>query len=277
MKTYDQFKQDLEANNLNGFYIGVPNSDYHNSPGISKSGLDRINHSPAHFKFAPPMKQTPAMRMGSAIHCAILEPHVFEKDYMMLENVTDRRNKEYKDAVNQIGADYVLTATDADKIKGMQAAIEANVHAMKQVEAPDAVAEVSVFATCENTGELLKCRFDLLNHGVALDLKKTKDARPETFAKSVHNYRYHVQAAFYNYVYRLATGNDLKAFAFLAIEEDAPHGNAIYTLDEDALNLGVMKYESELEKYHQCKEQDYWPNIESKPQVLSLPNWAYNA
>ena len=64
-----------------GIYYGMSNADYHASEGISKSGLDLIASSPAHYyarkldpKRPPEAEQTIAQQNGEIAHCAILEP-----------------------------------------------------------------------------------------------------------------------------------------------------------------------------------------------------------
>lgn len=273
IRTFDQFKADLEAGQLHGFYHGVPNEDYHRSPGISKSGLDLINRSPAHFKFAPARKPSAAMQIGTAIHSAILEPAIFERDYMLLEDVHDKRKAEYKAAVQQFGENNVLTSVEATKIKGMQEAIFANQQANFLLNRMT-YTELSCYAR-DFEGTLLKCRFDAISiDGTALDLKKSRDATSFGFSRSCNEYRYHVQHAFYSYVYQLATGLQLNGFIFLAVEDDAPHYSKLYQLDSDALEIGNYLMHKNLATYKDCLKEDYWPLPDGGLETLSLPAWA---
>src|SRR5690625_2309598 len=88
-----------EGMKLDGFIAGMPNEVYHASPGVSKSGLDKINRSPAHYKFAPEVAQTRNMVLGAAMHAALLEPGLFEQEYLLLRDVKDRRVSAYKEAI----------------------------------------------------------------------------------------------------------------------------------------------------------------------------------
>jgi exodeoxyribonuclease VIII len=76
-----------------GIYDSVPNCDYHNGPGISKSGLDLINRSPMHYKAVIDAENdnepTAAQRIGTAVHCAILEPDVFVQEYCLALQQSD--------------------------------------------------------------------------------------------------------------------------------------------------------------------------------------------
>ncbi|RKT35311.1 SAP domain-containing protein [Roseovarius halotolerans] len=70
-----------------GIFAGKSNADYHGGPGKSKSTLDLVRRSLAHFKHAQDStderEETAAMLLGSATHCAALEPDEFEKEYAL--------------------------------------------------------------------------------------------------------------------------------------------------------------------------------------------------
>lgn len=250
----------------------MSNTDYHASEGISKTGLDLIARSPAHFRYAAKKEATRSMEIGTAIHTAILEPERFASEYMLLRDVTDRRASAYKQAVEVYGSERVLTGPEADKVAGMQESVLTNQHASWFLGS--AKCELSVFSTDPVTGIKVRCRFDAMNGNRSLDLKKTQDARPDMFAKSVANYRYHVQAAFYSDVWKWETGEELTAFGFLAVEEEAPNACAIYVLDDSALELGRRLYRRDLETYARCLDSGEWPSIDSAPQILTMPTWA---
>lgn len=252
----------------------LTNEAYHAAPGISKSGLDLVARSPAHYAYAAPRESTRAMEVGTAIHCSILEPDRFATDYMMLREVTDRRASAYKEACKVWSAERVLTGTEADKVAGMQESVRSNRHLADFLGAPGQC-ELSVFATDPETGVLVKCRFDkLLDSHAAVDLKKTQDIRD--FGKSVANYGYHIQAAFYSDVYEWATGEKLDGFVFAAVEEVMPHASAPFFLDDEAMEIGRIEYRKALNTYAECLASDEWPGIECEPQEIQLPYWYMN-
>ena len=276
IKTNQEFQDEI-ANNIfpNGIYAGVSNQDYHSSPGISKSGLDLINKSPAHYQFATPRKPSAAMHIGTAVHTAILEPELFKRDYMLLENIDDKRKSEYKEAVKQFGKENVLIKQEASMIKGIQESINANPAASNLLN-QEGYAELSFFATDEN-GILLKCRFDFLTEsGLAIDLKTTQDASPYGFSKSTNEYRYHVQHAFYNHVYMLVTGNPLLSFVFLATEKESPFFNKPYTLTRESLEIGNYYMRKNLSAYTESAKTGHWPMPDNNLEELDLPSWAIN-
>jgi exodeoxyribonuclease VIII len=252
----------------------LSNEGYHSSEGVSKSGLDLILRSPAHYRFGERRVPTRAMEIGTALHCAVLEPERFATDYMLLKEVTDRRASAYKEACKVWSAECVLTGAEADRVAGMQESALSNQYLAQYLGAPGRC-ELSVYATDPETGVLVKCRFDkLTDSGFAVDLKKTQDLRD--FGKSVASYGYHMQAAFYSDVWEWATGERLAGFVFAAVEEQMPHASAPLTLDAEALDIGRMLYRKALNQYADCLNTDEWPGIAMPPAELQLPGWYIN-
>lgn len=252
----------------------MPNDAYHAYDGISKSGLDLIARSPAHYMYSAPREQTRCMVIGSAIHCAVFEPDVFKRDYLLLRDITDRRSSAYKEAIKAHNEDLVLTGKEADFVSGMQAALHNNPHATEILKKPG-WAEIACFATDPVTGVLVKCKFDWLTESlISCDLKKTQDAAPTEFTKSIGNYRYHVQEAFYSDVFEWATGLQLDCFKFLAVEERLPHFSKLYQLDTDSQRYGRKLYRQDLDVYAKCLAANEWPLPDGGTEYLSLPYWA---
>jgi len=251
---------------------GMPNDAYHAYAGISKSGLDLIARSPAHYAYRAENEPSRAMVIGSATHAAIFEPEVFAKQYMLLKDVTDRRSSAYKEAVKVYGEENVLTGKEADAVAGMQAALQLNQNAQALLAA-DGWSEIAVFATDPVTGVLVKCKFDkLLKDLRSVDLKTTQDLRE--FAKSVANYRYHVQQAFYSDVFEWATGEQLAGFDFLAVEKDAPNASRIFVIDTPSVDYGRKLYREALNTYAECLANNEWPMPDGGTEYITLPAWA---
>lgn len=267
---YEELTPELAAAGC--LVTGMPNDAYHSGPGISKSGLDLIARSPAHYAYRTASEPTRAMVIGSATHAAILEPAEFDKQYMLLRGATDRRSSVYKQAREQFGDDKVLTGTEADAVIGMRESVRLNISAVELLDASGYV-EIAAFATDPVTGVLVKCKFDkLLNDLRSVDLKTTQDLRD--FAKSVANYRYHVQQAYYSDVFAWATGLQLESFDFLAVEKDAPNASRIFRLDTPSVDYGRKLYRQALDLYAECLQRNDWPMPDGGLEYITLPNWA---
>lgn len=258
-------------------YINMPDSIYHTSPGISKSGLDRITLSPAHYRYREPSEPSRFMAIGSAIHAALLQPDVFAAKYLQLRDVKVRTASEYKAAVKDWlhGADFVLTGPESDHIAGMQAAVDSSQHARELLGGNDGYFEASLFVKDPITGVLVRVRFDRLREdGRIIDLKKTRDCRAEKFTRHIAEYRYHVQAALYSDALEWATGEPARAFVMLAIEDKLPHALKPYILDADAMREGRKQYRADLNRYAECLARDEWPCYDTAPEFIGLPVWA---
>lgn len=256
------------------FVLDVPNEVYHGFAGISKSSLDVLERSPAHLFYGAKREATRAMEIGTAIHTALLEPERFKAEYVLLKDVKDRRASEYKEAVKVHGTERVLVASEADNVAGMQETVYSQREASETLGG-EGWRELSAFVEDPETGVLIRCRYDYLRaDDVATDVKKTRDARPVEFAKSVYNYRYHVQAAMYSHIFEIITGRPLLLFQFLAVEEQPPHTAMVYDLDPESLQIGFSDYRRNLLKYAECEASGEWPAYDNPRQTLSLPAWA---
>ena len=87
------------------------------------------------------------------------------------------------------------------------------------------VSQVVAIWIDEKTGLKCKSRMDYLNESIPMitDLKTTKSANPELFAKDIFKYKYYQQAGFYVDGYIAATQCKYDCcFAFFAVEKTEP-------------------------------------------------------
>jgi len=259
-----------------GIYSDLSNEQYHGGEGISKSGLWKLHtKSPAHYR-AEVMEETDAMKFGTAAHMALLEPEKLERFYARLPDAYDGRTKAGKDLLAAIEASGVvaLKAAEFDAVL----AIRDKLHAEPLIKKALAGAqfEYSAYWIDDVTGELCRCRPDAYNPGLRLmvDLKTTVDASPSAFPKSVANFGYHMQQAWYRDGWEAAGGGEVDAFVFIAVEKTAPFAYAIYDLNPTDEAIGRMLCREALDKYAACKRADDWPAYPTGVQSLSLPAWA---
>lgn len=249
--------------------------EYFAIDAASNSGLKLVRRSPAHFKYREEKEPTASMQMGTHLHMALLEPERFDKHYVIAE-AEDKRSAYYKGLVKDVGADRVLTMKDHRKLLGMQEAAYRNKRFAAYMRAAGRN-ELSVVTTDPETGILVKCRFDRkLDQNPAFDVKKCQDARGSEFVKAITNYGYYMQVAFYADVWFWETGERIKEFPLLAIEEDPPHGVMFHDLDEVALALGRLHYREALNTYARCLDSGVWAAYEDESEVTSVTSWAAN-
>lgn len=235
-----------------GVYYGMPDSEYHADPAIGSTSVKQISISPANLYFNP-FKGSKSAHIGSAIHAALLEPELFRNDYLLMPDVTSRSSKEYKSATECTNPEYILVGSEVDTVNRMFDSSRLNEDFMDYMNTKGH-SEVSMFAECPETGLILKCRFDRLSDTLAypLDVKSCRDASERGFSHAMGQFKYHIQAAFYLYVLKLATGLESNNFAFFAIENTAPYRNCMYYIGEESLELGRREMWAALEKIKEC-------------------------
>jgi hypothetical protein len=256
-----------------GLIEGLPSDAYHSMPGVSKSGLDRLAVSPAHYVayLNEPREETPALRFGRVFHSFILEPDTCRIAAWTGGNRSTRAGKAEWEEFQQANAGAeVVSADEFLVLHGMRDAVYAHPRA-KQLLSIAGRAELSKWAYEPQSGELCRVRPDrLLDMGLALDLKSAKDASPRGFAKACAERRYHVQAAFYPDM----LGLDDKAFLFVAVEKEPPYAVAVYELEPEAVEFGRYLYQRDLMRLAECKISKAWPAYSDEIKTLSLPAWA---
>lgn len=269
-----------------GIYAGISNADYHGGPGISKSGLDQIARSPLHYwaryldPNRTPTEPTPSMKLGTAIHTAVLEPGEFAARHHVAP-VVDRRTKDGKAtweaalaAAAEAGAELI---SNDDAITCMAIANVVRSHPTARKVFATGQAEMSCYWTDRETGLLCKCRPDWLALPFIVDLKSTGDASAEGFQRSAWNWRYWVQAAWYVDGVEQATGQRPDAFVFAAFEKAPPYACAFYYADQAMLDMGRAEYRRLLRILADCMSSDRWPGYDTDVRPLGLPVWALKA
>lgn len=258
--------------------VSLSNADYHAHPAVSKSGLDQIRRSPLHYwnRYLNPDRiiepPTPAMILGSALHARVLEPALYNDEYIVAPEGIDRRTKEGKlrwaDFEAESEGRVILKAEDALQIESMAAAVHRHPAARAILRLPGKC-EQSYFWTDETSGEKCKCRPDWHSDDRQLiaDVKTTEDASPRGFMRSVMKYRYHVQAAFYS------QGIGAEQFVLIAVEKKSPFAVAVYATPLELFERGLHESRQDLQALAECRAKNHWPGYGDEIQKLVVPPW----
>lgn len=277
------------------------NDAYHaDTTRIGKSGLDLIHRSPAHYyaKYLDPNrvreKQTPALIMGSAVHMATFEPDDFMKKFTVVNDAdkiaeiggkAPRQTKAYKewlaDFERENTGKTLLSDDDFNTCLKIRDAVYGHPAAAFLLQ--KGVAEQRVDWTWNGEDKdfnpiQVKCKSKMdwqAHNGFIVDLKTTEDASPSGFGKSIYNYRYHVQGAFYADAYEQAMGEPAKGFIFIAVEKQPPYAVALYYLVPEHFTFGRKEYEADLRVYHECLRTGEFPAYGNQIQPAQLPAWAF--
>lgn len=243
----------------------MPADAYHSINAISKSGLDQLAKSPLHYNHWLNNRHEPtdAMRFGTAVHMAVLEPASYAAKYGVFSG--DRRTKEGKAQYEQFVASgkVSLTQDDWDSIEGITQSIQS--HPWWRHNTASLRPEVSCFGRTAD-GISIKARMDGVTDTHIIDIKTTTDASPSGFQKTIANFRYHWQAAWYRRFIDLP-------FIFIAVEKTAPWAVGIYEIDAEALAVANNDIDTLLNTFRDCQTFESTPGYRSEPVTLSLPKF----
>ncbi|HEU4544301.1 MAG TPA: PD-(D/E)XK nuclease-like domain-containing protein [Jiangellaceae bacterium] len=264
-----------------GIHAAVPSESYHRRElGIvSKSALDRVRRSPAHYKSwldgELPDEDSPALAFGRAFHMALLEPERFASTYVELPRF-DRRTKEGKAAAAAWDAEHAgaepIRMDDLLCITAMVESVKTHPLAGKMVR--DGKPELTLSWKDSGTGLRCKSRLDYYVQDLSMivDAKTTEDASWEAFRRDVVKYGYHRQDALYRAA-ALALDLPVQHFVLLAVEKRPPYAVACYTLDAQAIGLGYGSVRRDIETLAECVRTNRFPGYPETIRELDLPPW----
>lgn len=252
----------------------LPFEDYLRSAAISRSDLDVIHHfTPAHYRAHKDglreRNETEALRFGTLLHRALLEPDTMDSVVAKPEgmNFATRAGKDWR--AEQDGKciiSFEEHVTMREMVKSLWS------HPIAKRILSNADTERSLFV--EDNGLMLKSRVDILpKAGNALyDVKTILDASEREFSKAIADHDWHRQGAFY---LRVAEKLGLKfdAFVFIAVEKSPPYAVAIWQLDDFALDYGRKTIARDLQLVRNCEDSGEWPAYPAKIQAIMLPPW----
>ena len=253
-----------------GIYDGITNANYHADSALGSTSLKTLaTRTPAHYQYEKlNPKSSAAFDLGTAAHSLILEQ---DESGIVVIDVDAKRGKVWTEPASAAEADgkIALTSKEWAQVVAMRDAVMA--HPFARGLFTGHKAEHSVFWQ-ELDGLILKCRPDAWQPGALIDLKTARDANPNEFGRTAHEYGYHQSAAHYIDGVKEATGEDLP-FHFVLVEKTAPYLVSVAELDWEAIDLGRALNDRAKRIYRECLETNTWPGYPAA-EPISLPNYA---
>jgi exodeoxyribonuclease VIII len=248
-------------------------AEYAALPGTNWSTLKELAKSPLHYQhlLERPRKDTPALKLGRAVHCAVFEPDELLVKYAVWQG----GRRAGKDWNKFRDANSHLDILSVDEYR-QACAIRDAVHAH-----PAAGIYVSIIGGSEHviqwtdrdTGIDCKARLDKLVDRV-VELKTARDIDHRLFSTAVARYQYHGQLAFYHDGAQRHLDTILNPPVIIAVESSPPHDVVVYSC-VFLLDHGRDLYRKYLRTLAECRALDYWPGrAPLEEQVLELPAWA---
>ena len=280
----------------------MTNDEYHSAEGLSRSALWLYRENPYKYwyqylscNYVRP-KETEALRLGSLIHTAILEPHLLDELYipkpeyeklpeaLLLKDVGREefeRIKEQRTLIKNANDELkrffeyvsegktVVSADDLQMAANCRNAVyrcEKNTKLLAKAQV-----EQSIFWTDEETGILCKARPDAFSRAAAIDLKTSRSANGRYFQSAATKEGYFLQAGMI-FEGMKAIGHPIKKFVFIAIEKEPPYAVGTYILDDEAVQYGIDLFHALLRKYAVSRETNSFDDYGF--QILMAPKYA---
>jgi exodeoxyribonuclease VIII len=279
-------------------YFDIPNEVYHaDRNAISKSWLDRVAKSPLHLQqyLNTPHESTLALVLGSAVDCLVFEPEKF--DSLFMKSPVDDKGVPHKKTTKggrEAWAEAQKVAEESGKTiiechltdywtECMQMADAITGNPLMKEILQDGVGQVTFIAPDPHTGLIRKCKTDNYHEGSnsVCDLKTAVSASPYEFARSIANYRYHVQDAYYSDIIADVVGS-MPSFMFAVLEKPpknvVPDSGmmAFYQLTQDEKDAGRNAWQSDMAAIAFAMDTDEWSGYADTVIEIERPQWARN-
>lgn len=256
----------------------IPFDEYRKIPRLAQSDLVMMAKSPRHFQLRDKLRdETEAMRFGTLFHMAVLEPKRFRENFV-IEPVAmpngeeiNKRSSKHRDWLTEWRKDnldkVIVDETDMGKLTAMLNEMALNPLLAELFSGGDS----EVGATWKYRGIECKGRADYFSvetlHGrLLVELKKTQSASHSNFTRSIFNYYYDVQAAWYK------EGFQADKHIIVAVEDRPPYGIGIY----DTINWaehGKIRMDRMVDKLLECQVKDEWPSYTGGIELILPPTW----
>lgn len=261
----------------------LPHEQYLQHPALSVSGAKVLIRpgGPARFAYEREHGRPPkdAFDVGHAAHDAVLG---VGPELVIVEAEDWRTNaaKAARDLARAQGKVPVLTATAA-KVADMARALRAHPIASRLLHVKSGEPEVSLFWHDGEHGVDRRGRVDFLRTPdsdgrlILADYKTTTDASPAAIARSVWNFGYDMQGAWYR---DLVVGLGLAKsapFLFVFQEVAPPYLVHVVELAPEDLMRGEEKNRRALEVFRDCTDRGVWPGYNDEGiTTVTAPVWA---
>lgn len=296
-----------------GIFFGVDRAEYDAIDAVNQSRLKPMAISPLQAEHeAESREESEAMRFGTAVHVAVLEPDSFNDRYHIMP-ACDKRTKEgkalYHAALHAAGKGrYAEALAAANSMKGeeKQKALDLaegyadegkiimpdtgrysyqyacemgkRMHAhpdIHQLFSRGHEAEAMLIWTDPITKLLCKGLVDAVVEDAWPSLGDVKTARQiyaDFFSKEMYDRGYYIQAPFYLDGYKEITGKDAN-FVIAVTQNEPPHDCALYPMGEDTIKLGRLHYRRLMARWLTCVTTGNWPGLPQRPVELDVPSF----
>lgn len=225
---------------------------------LSYSSISQFKKSPRSFidyKMGK-KEQTDAMLLGSLVHCLVLTPELFDKQYYLFddsEKVAEigggnpRATNKYKEwkaeQLSSIAANLcIISKENLNQAKVMSEAVLTNSSSKAVL---DKCPEREVKINFEINGLSFISFIDAKGEECMADLKICQDAEPKKFQRTIINDGYYLQGG----VYSVAI-EEIKPFYIIAVDRSG--GVSVHKLMDGLIEHGMNEFERLTREFNDC-------------------------
>ena len=272
----------------------LPAEIYHALPGISITRLKELKRSGKHYQYRlKHPKFTASLSLGTAAHCATLEPERFDSEFAAWSRRSEKtgelcpRNGQWWDRFKaENPGKTIITEDESDAALLIAGAVRGDPVASRYLQTGDPEVSLQwamdVESLIHRRTVTLQCRgrADWLTRidgeHYVVGLKTAANILPVLFGNAAARLSYHMQWAFYMDGYKAITGVT-PHMREIVVESQAPYDVVVYQIPEDIILQGRAEYEALLRQLVDCELRQEWLGVSNgTEQVLSLPTWAFD-
>lgn len=238
--------------------------EYNKLDLVNNTSLSYLKKSFGHYTnfLKGNTKQTEPMRLGIALHEAILEPEKFMNNFEVklarIGKGIDQEIKEQKERC-ELEKKHLITQTEFEMFKGIAETLHKDSFITNLLQG----AEIELTLTWDYKNKKCKGRLDGIKPMQAIfDFKFVADAQPYKFKRNALFYGYHRQAFWYR---EGAIQNGLIdkncPYYIIAVEKVLPYAYSIIEVDETMLLEGKQEADSLLKKLDEYYESSNKENF----------------
>ncbi len=254
---------------------GLPFRDYLGLPHWSQSSLKAGRRSMLRARHAFEGKSKPPtdpMILGSALHCAFLEPERMPERVICWEG-GPRRSHISKDGKKspwlsfqeQHTSQAILTPGFYANLIGMTQALRQHPSTKQWLSK---IEDVEVSAIGDVNGLTMKARVDALTAEPLIDLKSCADVSERAMQRQAFAMGYHIQAWVYCELF------DRERFVLLCVENTPPHDVVPWEFTRQFIDMGGETALELIDRVLECQKSGVWPGVSQIVQLLQPPEWA---
>ena len=237
---------------------------------LSFSSLKAFARSPLAFlEYKQNKKEpTPAMRLGTLVHRAILEPDKYSKSVIVYEGT--RRGNAWKEFQAAHEGQDIVTTKEALDIRVIADRVQEHSFAGELIRECDDY-ELPWQMTHQDVPH--RGIIDGINGWFMLDLKTTQSVHPYNLQRNLYEMKYYMQAAIYQRAAN-SMGRFLESYFVVCVESAAPHHVQVVELAPHYIARGHQEWERLLEQYKRWDGTAAHRHDEENFYVMEAPGYA---